>query len=134
MRVVWFAAGTVAGVYVTAKARRAVEALTVEGVHDRLTGWFAGARVLREEMVAGMAEKETELRSRLVAVSEPALTPGARPPAIVGGPRPGETPRGGGPAALNREARQPRKRQTEDERPGVQPEGRRDRHGEKDEG
>ena len=65
MRGVWFVAGTAAGVYATAKARRAVDALTVEGWHDRLTGWFAGARVLREEVRAGMAEKETELRARL---------------------------------------------------------------------
>ena len=65
MRGLWFAAGTAAGVYATAKARRAAEALTVDGIHDRLTGWFAGARVLREELRAGMAEKETELRARI---------------------------------------------------------------------
>lgn len=66
MRTIWFVAGTAAGVYATSKARRAAEALTVDGVHDRLTGWFAGARVLRDEVRAGMAEKETELRARLV--------------------------------------------------------------------
>jgi hypothetical protein len=65
MRALWFVAGTAAGVYVTAKTRRAAEALTVDGIHDRLTGWFAGARVLSEEVRAGTAEKETELRSRL---------------------------------------------------------------------
>ena len=65
MRAVWFVAGTAAGVYATAKARRAAEALTVDGLHDRLTGWFAGARVLRAEVRAGAAEKEDELRARL---------------------------------------------------------------------
>jgi Family of unknown function (DUF6167) len=70
VRVVWFVAGTAAGVYATAKARRAAEALTVDGVHDRLTGWFAGARVLRDEARAGMTEKETELRARLVVVPD----------------------------------------------------------------
>jgi hypothetical protein len=65
MKVLWFAAGTVAGVYATAKARRAAEALTVDGIHDRLTGWFAGARVLGDELRAGTTEKETELRTRL---------------------------------------------------------------------
>ncbi len=65
MRPLWFAAGAAAGVYATAKARRAAEALTVDGIHDRLTGWFAGARVLREELRVGMAEKESELRTRL---------------------------------------------------------------------
>jgi hypothetical protein len=65
VRTVWFVAGAAAGVYVTSKARAAAEALTVDGLHDRLTGWFAGARVLREEVRAGMTEKESELRDRL---------------------------------------------------------------------
>jgi hypothetical protein len=69
MRVLWFVAGTAAGVYATAKVRRAAETLTVDGMHDRLTGWFAGARVLREELRTGMAEKETELRPRHEAVA-----------------------------------------------------------------
>jgi hypothetical protein len=70
MRPLWFVAGTAAGVYATAKVRRAAESLTVDGVHDRLTGWFAGARVLREELRAGMTEKETELRHRIDAVPD----------------------------------------------------------------
>lgn len=65
MRTVWFAAGTAVGVYATSKVRRAAEAVTVEGIHDRLTGWFAGARVLREEVRLGALQKETELRARL---------------------------------------------------------------------
>lgn len=76
MRTLWFVAGTAAGVYASTRARRAVEALTVDGVHDRLTGWFAGAAVLREELRAGMQDKEDELRERLQ------LAP-ARPPAIT---------------------------------------------------
>ncbi len=70
MRALWFAAGTAAGVYATTKARRAAEALTVDGIHDRLTGWFAGARVLRDELRAGAHEKETELRGRLALVPD----------------------------------------------------------------
>ena len=65
MRTVWFAAGTAVGVYATSKVRRAAEAVTVDGIHDRLTGWFAGARVLREEVRLGAVEKETRLRARL---------------------------------------------------------------------
>jgi hypothetical protein len=61
----WFVAGTAAGVYASTRARRAAEALTLDGIHDRLTGWFAGAAVLREELRAGMHEKESELRDRL---------------------------------------------------------------------
>jgi hypothetical protein len=70
MRGIWFVAGTAAGVYATSKARRAAEALTVEGIHDRLTGWFAGARVLADELRAGTVEKETELRERLSLVPD----------------------------------------------------------------
>lgn len=70
MRTWWFVAGTAAGVYATSKARRAAEAVTVDGIHDRLTGWFAGARVLRDEVRAGTADKETELRTRLALVAD----------------------------------------------------------------
>ena len=65
MRTLWFVAGTAAGVYASTRARRAAEALTVDGIHDRLTGWFAGAAVLRAEVREGMQEKESELRERL---------------------------------------------------------------------
>jgi Trm5-related predicted tRNA methylase len=70
MRVLWFAAGTAAGVYASTKVRRTAEALTVDGIHDRLTGWFAGARILGEELRAGAREKETELRGRLSGVPD----------------------------------------------------------------
>ena len=65
MRTVWFLAGGAAGVYATSKVRRVTESLSYDGVHDRLTGWFAGARVVRDELRAGKAEKEVELRERL---------------------------------------------------------------------
>ncbi len=64
-RGLYFLAGTAAGAYAASKARRAAEALTVDGVHDRLTGWFAGARVLSTEAKAAAAEKEAELLDRL---------------------------------------------------------------------
>lgn len=79
MRTFWFVAGTAAGVYAGGRARRAAEALTVDGVHDRLTGWFAGAAVLRDEARAGMADKEAELRERL-------QMPAAGARAITAGP------------------------------------------------
>ncbi|WP_162529857.1 DUF6167 family protein [Nocardioides caldifontis] len=76
----WFVAGAAAGVYATTKVRRAAEALTVDGVHDRLTGWFAGARVLADEVRTGAAVKETELRERLSLVPDegPARLEGRR--------------------------------------------------------
>ena len=72
-RGLYFLAGTAAGVYATTKARHAAEAMTVDGIHDRLTGWFAGARVLGAEARAGMAEKEAELVARLEAGPDRAL-------------------------------------------------------------
>lgn len=80
MRTLWFVAGTAAGVYASTQARRAVEAITVDGVHDRLTGWFAGAAVLREELRTGMQDKEDELRDRLQ------LAPARRTAIGSGGP------------------------------------------------
>ena len=65
MRAVWFLAGGAAGVYATSRARRVAEALSYDGVHDRLTGWFAGARIVRDELRAGIAEKQTDLHERL---------------------------------------------------------------------
>ena len=65
MRTLWFVVGGAAGVYASTRTRQVAEALTVDGLHDRLTGWFAGARVLRDEFQAGRDEKQTELRERL---------------------------------------------------------------------
>lgn len=73
MRTFWFVAGTAAGVYVSGRARRAVEAVTLDGVHDRFTGWFAGAAVLRDEVRQGSHDKESELRERLQLPQRSAL-------------------------------------------------------------
>jgi hypothetical protein len=64
-RALWFVAGAGAGVYAMAKARRAAEALTPDGLTDRLAGLSVGARLLGEEIRAGMAEKENDLRERV---------------------------------------------------------------------
>jgi hypothetical protein len=64
-RLLWFVAGAGAGVYGLTKARRAAEVLTPEGLADRLAGLSVGLHLFGEEVRAGMAEKETELRSRL---------------------------------------------------------------------
>ena len=61
----WFIAGGGAGIYVMVKARRAAEAFTPEGLRDRMAGLGLGAHLFAEEVRAGMAEKETELRERL---------------------------------------------------------------------
>jgi hypothetical protein len=64
-RTFWFVAGAGASVYVMIKARHAAEALTPEGVRDRLSGLTVGAQLFAEEVRTGMSEKETELRDRL---------------------------------------------------------------------
>lgn len=64
-RAAWFVAGAGAGVYAMVKARRTAEALTPEGLADRLAGLSVGARLFGDEVRAGMQEKETELRDRL---------------------------------------------------------------------
>jgi hypothetical protein len=64
-RAAWFVAGAGAGVYAVLKARRTAEALTPEGLADRLAGLSVGARIFSEEVRAGRDEKETELRERL---------------------------------------------------------------------
>lgn len=84
-RTVWFVAGAGAGVIVVRRLQRLAEALTVDGLRDRVDGLGAAARVFRDEATAGRAEKETELRERLGL-----LPPGTTPPQIAGA-RPGST-------------------------------------------
>ena len=68
-RGLWFVAGAGAGIYVMIRGRRAAEALTVDGLQDRLNGLAVGLRMFGDEVAEGKAEKETELRERF------ALTP-----------------------------------------------------------
>ena len=72
-RPLWFVAGAGAGVYAVVRARRAAEAFTADGLRDRLNGLALGARMLRDEVAQGQAEKETELRERF------GLVPHGRP-------------------------------------------------------
>lgn len=64
-RAFWFVAGAGSSFYLMAKARRAREALTREGLQDRLAGLSLGAHLFRDEVRAQSATKETELRNRL---------------------------------------------------------------------
>ena len=86
-RGLWFLAGTAAGVYSTVRARRTAESLSADGLQDRLSGWVAGARVLRDEVVAGRAAKETDLRARLTLVPDE-----ENGPRTNAGDDPGDTP------------------------------------------
>jgi len=64
-RPLWFVAGAGVGVYAAARARRAAEAFTADGLRDRVRGWQAGARLFAEEVHQGRTERETELREQL---------------------------------------------------------------------
>ena len=64
-RSLWFVAGAGAGVYAMSRARRAAEAVTADGLRDRLSGLGVGMRLFRDEVAAGRVEKETELRERM---------------------------------------------------------------------
>ena len=72
-RGLWFGAGAGAGVYAMVRGRRAAEALTVDGLHDRLGALSLGMTIFRDEVAQGRADKESELRERL------GLVPHGRP-------------------------------------------------------
>ena len=95
-RAFWFVAGTGAGVYVMVKARRAAEALTPEGLSDRIAGLGVGAHLFAQEVRAGRAEKETELRERLgLTLYGPPELPAAQSTAVVSPGSTGGTEIGG---------------------------------------
>lgn len=64
-RPLWFVAGAGVGVYAAARARRVADALTADGLRDRLRGWQAGARLFAEEVQQGRTQRETQLREQL---------------------------------------------------------------------
>lgn len=64
-RSIWFLAGSAAGAYAVTRARRTAEVFTYDGLHDRLSGLFVGARLFSAEVRQRATEKEAELRQRL---------------------------------------------------------------------
>ncbi|HEX6150186.1 DUF6167 family protein [Nocardioides sp.] len=75
-RGLWFVAGAGAGIYAMIRGRRAAEAFTSDGLHDRMEALFLGARMFRDEVAQGAAERETELRERFgVLPHERSTTP-----------------------------------------------------------
>lgn len=65
MRGFWFVAGAASGVYAAAKARRAAETFTPDGMRDRLAGLSLGAHLFHDEVKTEMVTRENDLRSRL---------------------------------------------------------------------
>lgn len=70
-RALWFAAGAGAGIYAMIRGRRAADALSPDGLRDRVQALGVGARMLREEVARGRVEKEAELRERLAPAHDP---------------------------------------------------------------
>jgi len=64
-RGLWFVAGAGAGLYAAVRGRRAAEALSPDGMRDRVNGLVAGARLLRQEVAQGAADAEPVVRERL---------------------------------------------------------------------
>ncbi len=64
-RALWFVAGAATSAYALVKARRAAEALTPEGLGDRLSGLRRGAELFADELRTERDAKESELRERL---------------------------------------------------------------------
>ncbi|MBA2953044.1 hypothetical protein GON03_01880 [Nocardioides sp. MAH-18] len=92
-RGLWFVAGAGTAVYVMVRGRRAAEVLTVDGLKDRVGALELGARLVRDEVAQGRAEKESELREKLGLVPHgaPELT-GGRHKAITTDQTPDHTP------------------------------------------
>jgi hypothetical protein len=84
-RGLWFVAGAGTAVYVMVRGRRAAEVFTVDGLKDRVGALEVGARLFRDEVAQGRADKESELRERLGLVPHgaPELS-GGRHKAIPG--------------------------------------------------
>ncbi|GAB7005602.1 hypothetical protein JCM18899A_30750 [Nocardioides sp. AN3] len=76
-RGLWFLAGAGVGVYAMVRGRRAAEALTSDGLHDRWQALGLGARMFRDEVATGKAEAEASLRQRLRTrgLDTPSLVP-----------------------------------------------------------
>ncbi|TQL68302.1 hypothetical protein FB381_2191 [Nocardioides albertanoniae] len=74
---IWFVAGAGAGIYAMVRGRRAAEAFTADGLRDRAQALGVGARIFRDELAIGKAEKEVELREWIGAMADPQKQIGA---------------------------------------------------------
>jgi hypothetical protein len=64
-RVFWFTAGAVSGVYGLVKVKRTAQNFTPDGVAARIAAYRMGARMFKDEVATGMADREQELRAQL---------------------------------------------------------------------
>lgn len=64
-RIVWFVAGSAAGVYSTVKSRRAAYRLSTPGLVDQAAALGLGWRAFSAEMQDGMQTRERDIVRRL---------------------------------------------------------------------
>ncbi|MEQ7847393.1 DUF6167 family protein [Nocardioides kribbensis] len=82
-RGLWFAAGAGAGVWAMVRGRRVAEALTVDGMRDRVGAAVVGARILREEVAQGRADAEPAVRARVGGALQGAPRPELSAPPVA---------------------------------------------------
>jgi len=73
-RIVWFVAGSAAGVYTAAKARRAAYRLSAPGLVDQAGALGLGWRAFSAELREGMDAREQEITRRLTTGTDPEAT------------------------------------------------------------
>lgn len=66
-RIVWFVAGSAAGVYSAAKARRAAYRLSAPGLVDQASALGLGWRAFSQELREGMQHREHDIVRQLSA-------------------------------------------------------------------
>lgn len=66
-RIVWFVAGSAAGVYTAAKARRAAYRLSAPGLVDQASALGLGWRAFSQELRDGMQHREHDIVRQLSA-------------------------------------------------------------------
>ena len=71
-RTLWFVAGTAAGVYATAKARRAAYRLSMPGLIDQAAAAGLGWRAFADELRTGMTRYEREVTAQLTSTESDA--------------------------------------------------------------
>lgn len=69
-RIVWFVAGSAAGVYTAAKARRAAYRMSAPGVVDQASALGLGWRAFSAELRDGMQAREHDIVRRLTDAPE----------------------------------------------------------------
>lgn len=78
-RIIWFVAGSAAGVYSAAKARRVAYRLSAPGVVDQAAALGVGWRAFGAELRDGMQAREQQITRQLTGESAPLRLDEAHP-------------------------------------------------------